>query len=92
MVFISLLKNMIEYITVPKPMAESISFILSQFSDTRIFLSLDGFLVFDGKKLTDSGCLNSCLKEARLVVNINCYVVVKKITFRRIRTHEILQV
>ena len=57
MVFISLLKNdMFEYITVLKPRAESESFILSQFSDTRIFLSLDRFLVFDGKKLTDSSC------------------------------------
>lgn len=37
-------------------MAELVSFILNQFSDTWIFLSLDGFLVLDGKKLTDSGC------------------------------------
>lgn len=54
---ISLFKNdMIEYITVLNSMAELVSCILNQFSDTWIFLSLDGFLGLDGKKLTDSGC------------------------------------
>lgn len=47
---------MIEYITVLNSMAELVSCILNQFSDTWIFLSLDGFLGLDGKKLTDSGC------------------------------------
>lgn len=37
-------------------MAKLVSFILNQFSDICIFLSLDGFLVLDGKKLMDSGC------------------------------------
>lgn len=72
-------------------MADLVSFILNESSDTWIFLSLDGFLVLDEKKLTDL-LFSILLFQNSGKVKISQYVAVRKIPCYRVRTQKLFSI